>query len=42
MDVALHAPLLVADLLSLSERRLAGYLDAAFTEIARAETVEMP
>jgi hypothetical protein len=41
-DVALHAPLLVADLLALSRRGLAAYLDAAFAEIARAETIEMP
>jgi hypothetical protein len=41
-DVARHAPLLVADLLALSRRGLAGYLDAAFAEIARAETIEMP
>jgi hypothetical protein len=41
-DVALHAPLLVADLLALARRGLAGYLDAAFAEIARAETIEMP
>jgi hypothetical protein len=41
-EVALHAPLLVADLLALSGRGLAGYLDAAFAEIARAETMEMP
>jgi hypothetical protein len=42
MDVALHGPLLVDDLLTLSGRGLAGYLDAAFAEIARAETQEMP
>jgi hypothetical protein len=41
-DVALHAPLLVADLLARSGRGLAGYLDSAFAEIARAETIEMP
>jgi hypothetical protein len=42
VDVAAHAPLLIADLLAASGRPLAGYLDAAFAEIARAETVEMP
>jgi hypothetical protein len=41
-EVALHAPLLVADLLALSGRGLADCLDAAFAEIARAETMEMP
>jgi hypothetical protein len=35
-----HAPLLVADL--LGGHRLDRYLDAAFTEIARAETMEVP
>lgn len=39
---AWHAPLLIADLLAASQRRLDGYLDAAFAEIARAETMEMP
>jgi hypothetical protein len=39
---AWHAPLLIADLLATGRRRLDGYLDAAFTEIARAETMEMP
>jgi hypothetical protein len=39
---AWHAPLLIADLLAASGRRLDGYLDAAFAEIARAETMEMP
>jgi hypothetical protein len=41
-DVALHAPLLIADLLALSGRGLTRYLDAAFAEIARAETMELP
>jgi hypothetical protein len=41
-DVALNAPLLIADLLALSGRGLAGYLDAAFAEITRAETIELP
>ncbi|HEV7899297.1 MAG TPA: hypothetical protein VGP31_15805 [Planosporangium sp.] len=41
-DVATHAPLLVADLIARSDRGIAGYLDAAFAEIARAETEEMP
>src|SRR2546422_952004 len=39
---AWHAPLLIADLLAAGQRPLGGYLDAAFTEIARAETMEMP
>jgi hypothetical protein len=42
LDVALHAPLLLADLLSVAGRPLAGYLTAALAEVARAETVEMP
>jgi hypothetical protein len=42
LDVARHAPLLVADLLTISGSPVAGYLDAALAEIARAETVEMP
>jgi hypothetical protein len=42
VDLARHAPLLIADLLAASGRDLAGYLDAAFTEIARGETQEMP
>jgi hypothetical protein len=42
LDVARHAPLLVADLLAAADRPLAGYLDAAFAEIARAEMVELP
>ncbi|GAA1819380.1 hypothetical protein HC028_10855 [Planosporangium flavigriseum] len=42
MDTAVHAPLLVADLLTVSEQGLDGYLNAAFAEIARAETMEMP
>ncbi|MGC9667803.1 hypothetical protein ACNTMW_14770 [Planosporangium sp. 12N6] len=40
-EVARHAPLLVADLLTRSGRDLAGYLDAAFTEIARGETYDV-
>jgi hypothetical protein len=41
-EYAWHAPLLIADLLAQGRRPLRGYLDAAFTEIARAETMEMP
>ncbi|PPK98358.1 hypothetical protein CLV92_10153 [Kineococcus xinjiangensis] len=40
--VAFLAPLLLADLLSRSRRRLAPALGAAFAEIARAERMEMP
>lgn len=39
---AWHAPLLIADLLTAGGRPLGRYLDGAFTEIARAETMEMP
>jgi hypothetical protein len=41
-EYAWHAPLVVADLLAAGRRPLARYLDAAFMEIARAETMEMP
>jgi hypothetical protein len=37
-----HAPLLIADLLAAGGRPLGRYLDTAFTEIARAETMELP
>lgn len=37
-----HAPLLIADLLAAGGRPLGRYLDTAFTEIARAETMESP
>jgi hypothetical protein len=38
-----HAPLLISSLLGLpTARPFTLYLDAAFTEIARSETVEMP
>ena len=40
--VTRHAPLLIAGLLAVDDRDLDGYLDRAFTEIARAETVELP
>jgi hypothetical protein len=40
--IARHAPLLIADLLAASGAPLGPYLEAAFTEIARAETVELP
>jgi hypothetical protein len=35
--IARHAPLLVADLLAVTGRPLAGYLTAAFAEVARTE-----
>jgi hypothetical protein len=37
-----HAVLLLTDLLSVSGRPLRGYLEGAFTEMARRETVEQP
>ncbi|BCJ73191.1 hypothetical protein CS0771_27350 [Catellatospora sp. IY07-71] len=40
--LAWHAPVLLAYLLTGSGRRFEPYLAAAFAEIARAETVEMP
>jgi hypothetical protein len=36
-EIARHAPLLVADLLAVTGRPLAGYLTAAFAEVARTE-----
>jgi hypothetical protein len=39
---AWHAPLLIADLLTVGRRPIGRYLDAAFSEIARSETMEMP
>ena len=41
-DVARHAVVLLADLLAARGRALRGYLEAAFTELARRETVEQP
>jgi hypothetical protein len=39
-EYARHAPLVVADLLAAARRPLRPYLDAAFTEIARAESMD--
>jgi hypothetical protein len=39
---AWHAPLLIASLLGTGRRPLTGYLNDAFAEIARSETIEMP
>jgi hypothetical protein len=41
-DVARHAVVLLADLLAARGRPPRGYLEAAFTELARRETVEAP
>jgi hypothetical protein len=41
-QVAGQAPLLIADLLAVRDRRLDGYLTVALAEIMRAETMEMP
>ena len=40
--VTQHAVVLLTDLLSVRGRPLRGYLEAAFTEMARRETVEQP
>ncbi len=40
--VTQHAVILLADLLSVRGRPLRGYLEAAYTEMARRETVEQP
>ena len=42
LEVAQHAPLLVADLLAFKAEPLDGYLDAAVAELARTQTIEMP
>jgi hypothetical protein len=43
LEMGCHAPLLISTLLSRSpSSRLDAHLDAAFSEIARSETVEMP
>jgi hypothetical protein len=41
-EMARHAPLLVADLLTVTGRPVADYLDAALTEIAITQTMELP
>ena len=41
-EYAWHAPLLIASLLRAGRGRLDQCLDAAFAEVARAETMEMP
>lgn len=41
-EYAWHAPLLISDLLTAGRMRLATTLDAAFAEIAEAESMEMP
>jgi hypothetical protein len=40
LEVARHAPLLVADLLDVAGRPLTGYLEASFAEIARGEFMD--
>jgi hypothetical protein len=40
--VARHAPLLVADLVAISGLPFADFLDTAFSEIERGETMELP
>jgi hypothetical protein len=42
VEYAHHAPLLIADLLAAGRMRLNPVLDAAFAEIAEAESMEMP
>lgn len=41
-EYAFHAPLLLADLLARGAFGFSPYLDAAFTEIARGEQMDMP
>lgn len=42
LEMSTHAPLLIATLVATSGRSFTAHLDAAFAEIARSETVEMP
>jgi hypothetical protein len=42
LDVARHAPLVVADLLTAGDRSYRPYLDAALTRIAEAEANDLP
>jgi hypothetical protein len=43
LEMSIHAPLLISTLLGRSATdRFNAHLDAAFTEIARSETIEMP
>jgi hypothetical protein len=42
LDVARHAPLLLAHLLTGAPRPFAGYLAGTLAELERAETVELP
>jgi hypothetical protein len=42
LDVARHAPLVVADLLTAGDRPYRPYLDAALTRIAEAEANDLP
>lgn len=41
-EFAWHAPLLIADLLAASGRRIGPYLDAAFADLATGAAMEMP
>ena len=42
VELSHGATLLIADLLGVAGSPLAGYLDAAFAELERAETIELP
>jgi hypothetical protein len=42
LQMSTHAPLLIATLVGPSSGSFTAHLDAAFSEIARSETVEMP
>jgi hypothetical protein len=42
LQMSTHAPLLIATLVGPSGRSFTAHLDAAFAEIARSETIEMP
>lgn len=42
LDVARHAPLLIADLVAIAGPPFADFLAAAFGEIERGETMELP
>jgi hypothetical protein len=41
-EFAWHAPLVIADLLAASHRRIAPYLDAAFADLATGAAMDLP
>ncbi|HZD98013.1 MAG TPA: hypothetical protein VE132_07610, partial [Micromonosporaceae bacterium] len=41
-EFAWHAPLVIADLLAASDRRIGPYLDAAFADLATGAAMDLP